>query len=149
MKDAWLEIGLKAGPSSLSYNDTIGFYQGSQRAWSMRINNVVDPSDPAAYPWGSGQSVVLTLHLSDLPMDALNVDTGIGIMQDGDLDIAIQDDTGIDYMKLTVEVCCNYPDTDGDGVLDDADNCPAVPNPDQADSDGDGVGDAWERGAPR
>ncbi|MEC9352363.1 MAG: SdrD B-like domain-containing protein [Planctomycetota bacterium] len=150
VKDAWLEISLKAGPSNLSYNDTIGFYQGSQRAWSMRINNVVDQSDPAAYPWGPGQSVVLTLHLSDLPMDALNVDSVIGIMQDGDLDIAIQDDTGIDYMKLTVEVCCGDPgpDMDGDGVLDAVDNCIRVPNPDQADSNGDGVGDACERVGP-
>ena len=150
VKDAWLEIGLKAGPSNLSYNDTIGFYQGSQRAWSMRINNVVDQGDPNAYPWGPGQSVVLTLHLSDLPMDALNVDSVIGIMQDGDLDIAIQDDTGIDYMKLTVDVCCDLPDldTDGDGVLDEVDNCVEVPNRDQADSDGDGIGDACEAGDP-
>ena len=35
-------------------------------------------------------------------------------------------------------------DTDGDGVPNQADNCPFVPNPDQADSDGDGVGDACE-----
>ena len=151
VKDAWLEIGLKAGPSNLSYNDTIGFYQGSQRAWSMRINNVVDQGDPNAYPWGPGQSVVLTLHLSDLPMDALNVDSIIGIMQDGDLDIAIQDDTGIDYMKLTVDVCCDLPDldTDGDGILDEVDNCVEVPNRDQADSDGDGIGDACEAVDPR
>ena len=27
------------------------------------------------------------------------------------------------------------------GVLDDADNCPLTPNPDQADTDGDGLGD--------
>ena len=34
-----------------------------------------------------------------------------------------------------------WTDSDGDGVPDDADNCPAVPNPGQADSDGDGFGD--------
>jgi NDP-sugar pyrophosphorylase family protein len=33
-------------------------------------------------------------------------------------------------------------DSDGDGVSDDVDNCPTVPNPDQSDSDGDGHGDA-------
>jgi hypothetical protein len=32
-------------------------------------------------------------------------------------------------------------DTDGDGILDDDDNCPFVPNPDQSDVDGDGIGD--------
>ena len=32
-------------------------------------------------------------------------------------------------------------DVDGDGVLDVADNCPSVPNPDQGDADGDGLGD--------
>ena len=34
------------------------------------------------------------------------------------------------------------PDGDGDGVPDHRDNCPVVPNPDQGDRDGDGVGDA-------
>ena len=33
------------------------------------------------------------------------------------------------------------PDQDGDGVLDDADNCPEVANADQADQDGDERGD--------
>ena len=35
-------------------------------------------------------------------------------------------------------------DADGDGVLDDMDNCPAVENPDQGDTDGDGAGDACD-----
>jgi hypothetical protein len=35
-------------------------------------------------------------------------------------------------------------DTDGDGLEDDADNCPDVYNPNQADSDGDLVGDACD-----
>ena len=35
-------------------------------------------------------------------------------------------------------------DTDGDGLPDKADNCPAVPNPDQLDSDLDGYGDVCD-----
>lgn len=33
-------------------------------------------------------------------------------------------------------------DTDGDGVADPADNCPLTANADQADANGDGLGDA-------
>src|SRR6185295_19613546 len=35
-------------------------------------------------------------------------------------------------------------DTDGDGILDGADNCPASPNANQLDSDGDGLGNACD-----
>ena len=39
--------------------------------------------------------------------------------------------------------CVHLPqDQDWDGVCDGLDNCPGVANPDQADSDGDGIGDA-------
>ncbi|MHC4676153.1 MAG: right-handed parallel beta-helix repeat-containing protein, partial [Planctomycetota bacterium] len=43
----------------------------------------------------------------------------------------------IDDVVLRVTV----GDSDGDGILDDIDNCPNVPNPDQSDTDGDGAGD--------
>ena len=32
------------------------------------------------------------------------------------------------------------PDSDGDGIPDNEDNCPQVPNPQQVDTDGDGLG---------
>ena len=35
-------------------------------------------------------------------------------------------------------------DADSDGVVDEADNCLAVPNPDQQDTDGDGAGDVCD-----
>ena len=37
-------------------------------------------------------------------------------------------------------------DRDGDGIVDDSDNCPDTPNEDQADGDGDGIGDVCEDG---
>ena len=36
------------------------------------------------------------------------------------------------------------PDGDGDGIADRIDNCPDVPNGDQADGDGDNAGDACD-----
>lgn len=39
---------------------------------------------------------------------------------------------------------CQYTDTDGDGVVDTEDNCSDVYNPNQADCDGDAVGDACD-----
>ena len=73
---------------------------------------------------------------------------------DGEGDVCDDDDDG-DGVPDTVDQCSNTPqgavvdatgcaDSDGDGVPDSEDCCPTVPNPDQEDSDGDGVGNACE-----
>ena len=54
---------------------------------------------------------------------------------------------GTTFSILNASAGLNPPDprdTDGDGTLDDVDNCPSVYNPDQLDTDHDGLGDACD-----
>jgi hypothetical protein len=71
---------------------------------------------------------------------------GVHTFESGAADAAL--DAPPDEPALDVAVdgrhCFSSHDEDGDGVLDDCDNCPAVTNPNQADADGDGVGDACD-----
>jgi hypothetical protein len=62
---------------------------------------------------------------------------------------ADEDDVDGDEVGDTCDNCPDVPnpdqaDSDGDGAGDACDNCPSEPNPDQADFDGDGVGDACD-----
>jgi|GEM_PF-2342897 len=49
-----------------------------------------------------------------------------------------------DCANTAIANCCSDGDADGDGVCNDADNCQGVANTDQADMDGDGIGDACD-----
>ena len=56
------------------------------------------------------------------------------------------------FVKVTanhdISVSFGLLDTDGDTITDDKDNCPKVANPDQADSNSNGIGDACETVTP-
>jgi len=66
-----------------------------------------------------------TDQLVPITVDTSSVDTHIGHGDTFSCDLPPSDD-----------------DIDDDGIPDGEDNCPHIPNPDQADTDGDGVGDA-------
>jgi hypothetical protein len=63
-----------------------------------------------------------------VPLLALDAD------RDGDMDLLVREGSGVVRLLrgLAGEA---WVDADGDGVQDAADNCPAVPNPDQAEQD--------------
>jgi len=50
----------------------------------------------------------------------------------------------LDKLPTPLTLTAVPPDSDDDGVPDEDDNCPDDPNPDQADSDGDGLGDVCD-----
>jgi len=70
---------------------------------------------------------------------------------DGDGIADCTDNCPEDVNKTEPGICgCGVADddTDGDGVEDCVDNCPAISNPDQVDSNGNGLGDACDSDDP-
>lgn len=72
------------------------------------------------------------------PADAAGFVTGIGIAGSPPANATF----------TMIPIIENTDDDDGDGVIESQDNCPDVANADQADEDGDGVGDACEPPPP-
>jgi hypothetical protein len=76
----------------------------------------------------------------------------LGVSNQLDLDFNGLDDTdNTDDSALLaligsygLSLSCSRPDTDTDALTDCLDNCPSVFNPNQADQDGDGIGDVCE-----
>ena len=101
---ASVELRLRGGPSSLSNNDSVRFeliggddHQQAFRYWTT-IRFVVGA-------WGPGAEAVVELDLADLP-PYVNFPTNIlADLQDGDLDLLVEDDTAVDYAELELCPC--------------------------------------------
>ena len=78
--------------------------------------------------------------------DQLNIDIPVDTIKGALLAVSkdLDGDTVIEAMGNQGQELFTCPDSDGDGIIDPWDNCPDDPNPDQTDSDGDGLGDACD-----
>lgn len=105
---------------------------------------VVTPASPTIpSTWATGSSTELDLDTTV----ATTVPVGtypITITVTGQTSGVVRDDSYNVIIDATCPVTSTITDTDGDGIPDGDDNCPNVANPDQADVDSDGLGDACD-----
>lgn len=107
-----------------------------------------DPSAPCTYnsttDWGDG-TVEQFPDIQDGDVSSHQYATpGVYTVRDTGTASSSDPEVTCTYTATTFTVEVPEADTDGDGHPDNADNCPLISNPSQADSDEDGSGDACD-----
>ncbi|MBI5869054.1 MAG: hypothetical protein HZB43_12350 [candidate division Zixibacteria bacterium] len=99
---ARLRMRIRAAASGSS-NDGFGLSQNGVGVWSTFI------SDLNSGHWNAGEVLDVTLDLEHLPASTFypGITNVLAALQDGDLDVLIQDDTEVDFLELRVTTCCH------------------------------------------
>lgn len=131
-------------PGSLFSNTVVAGAELTVQAAGFAVNSPVSlvlHSEPTVIAAGSADDKGNVTLRASIPLDT---EPGLHILQ--------LVGTGLDglprYATATLSVAATATDFDGDGISNNVDNCPVVPNPTQSDSDHDGRGDACEGSVP-
>jgi len=81
---------------SLKLRDEVLTEGGETWRWTQELGNL------AGTVWNLGQELVLSLDLSDLPVDLYGRTSVVEYLFDGNLDVFVDDDTVVDFMRLTL-----------------------------------------------
>ena len=155
--DAWSVatlLPIEAG-SDDRFSDQRAVLGADAQIWVMGGLNGVNPAagtsiasvhllDPATMVWTAGPDMSVPRHAFAAVIDGNDYVYAMGGSDGGN-------GTHLAEKIFTIRDCNNNgihdsldPDSDGDGHIDDCDNCPATANADQVDADLDGVGDACD-----
>ncbi|MFP4601235.1 MAG: endonuclease I family protein, partial [Persicimonas sp.] len=112
--------------------------------WNPSVS-IFEPGVDEALVWGNPQGNAD----AHIPYVESDLDEGWEFFNGGRFVLKLENFAGVEgNFEFTLECmsgpCSGGDDADGDGVPDGEDNCPTVSNPDQIDTDGDGLGDACD-----
>ena len=140
----WMHDELGGNCCDLAINHDDGW-----ASWYIHLKNDTPGTDDGL-GWGIADGIVSGVHVSAGQLIGWVGDSGNAEAVSSHLHFELHRPDGSKfnpYESLLAATVISTPgptDTDGDGVLDGSDNCPAVPNPEQADSNGNGLGDVCD-----
>jgi hypothetical protein len=159
--DAWGALADQPAPSAPSFpgpESVAHVWDAAPALGATGHVGIVSNPGPFASPFTDPGNTPTARHLVTIPAGGSRTVMTLGLSRDGGqagLDAAIaaaaalsqappEVYAGMSADELTRLVNWPHPDPDGDGVRLNADNCPTTANPDQADLDKDGIGDACD-----
>lgn len=142
-----LQFSMSWDPAVLQFTEVQGFNLNGMGSFNFNMNNAAagslsvawfeNETNPVTLPGGTSLFQLVFTAVgqegSSSPISFVQTPTAFQVVNS---DLAV---SSINYQNGNVTVHC-ITDSDGDGILDIADNCVGTPNPLQEDFDGDGMG---------
>ena len=95
IKSATLQFCLRGAQVPLTFTDSLILGINGGGLWSKRL------TDLNSGTWNPGDTLCDTYNLDDLPIDGTSIINDI--QSTGHLDVVVQDDTAVDFLKLNIE----------------------------------------------